>query len=1002
MIRSPSPASLLAILGGLAALYGAPQDLRAAHGAGPAFQDPAATAATTPDPWPAASAVLRKRCLSCHGGEQVKGHLRFATAATLAKGGSRGPVVDRGNLERSRILHVISYKDPELAMPPTGQLPAEEVEVLRTWVLAGAVWPEGEAGQLADPEQVPDEVNRMDPVEGARWWAYGPLVEPVLPAAREGAAEHPVDALLRARREAAGLAAAPEADPRTLVRRASFALTGLPPQPAEVESFVAAHLRDPAAAWSELVDRLLASPHHGEHWGRHWLDQVRYAETNGYERDGTKPNIWRYRDWVIEAINADMPYDRFVTEQLAGDELAAAGLSDDPAASRIATGYFRLNVWDDEPSDRAQARADEIADIVDTTGQVFLATTMGCARCHDHKADPVTARDYYAMTAWFNNIHGYEGGRTKEIADAPEPGQMTVPERDDKVAAVDARIEPILRELRIAVQGRDTPLPVALVHDARSKPQEWRYVRDAGAEGWHTPGFDDSKWRKGKAGFGAKGTPGSIVGTDWHQKEIRMRTRFRLEEIPEALVLSIHYDDDPVVYLNGVEVFRAKGYVTEYKEIQLPQEALSALVVGSNVIAVASTQDFGGQYIDVGLRTGWLGDFAETWRQRLSMEGAKFLSKERLDAGLALLAERQRLLEAPVAKPFPALVVAERGPRAPAQHVLQRGSAHAPGEVVAPAVPAVFAVTAGGQAAAPAEVQGDAESTGRRLAFARWLTTDGSFLTARVMANRTWQFLFGRGLCRSPGDFGRLGELPTHPELLDHLALRVIAMGWSQKQLIRYLMTSKAWRMSSEGRPEDLDRDPRNDLYWRFDPRRLRAEEFRDAVLAVSGQLNPGLHGPSVYPPLAEEVLATASRPNEAWRRSTPEDAVRRSIYVHVKRSLRVPLLEGLDQPSPDMPCPERFPTNVPTQSLMTLNGAFTNDSAAVLAKRLRDEGSDLAQRVDRGIRLALGRLPAPGEVARHERFVREQMTKQGLDEAGALQLFALVLFNLNEFLWVD
>jgi hypothetical protein len=294
-----------------------------------------------------------------------------------------------------------------------------------------------------------------------------------------------------------------------------------------------------------------------------------------------------------------------------------------------------------------------------------------------------------------------------------------------------------------------------------------------------------------------------------------------------------------------------------------------------------------------------------------------------------------------------------------------------------------------------------ARTSGRRRALVEWIFDGGAHVAARVEANRTWQFLLGRGICRSVGDFGRLGEEPTHPELLDHLAAELIERGWSRKSLQRYVMESAAYRRGSVGSAAALARDPRNDLFWRNDPRRLTAEEVRDAMLAASGELNLERFGPSVYPPLPAEVLATSSRPNAAWGRSSAADAVRRSLYVHVKRSLREPLLAVLDQPDPDMPCPERFPTNVPTQALLTLNGDFSQERAAAFAASL-EPVEETRAKLGRAVERALGRTADARQLDRAEAFVTRLVTEHGLDEPAALRLFALGLFNRNEFLWLD
>lgn len=953
--------------------------------------------------------LIERHCLPCHGGDARESGLSFADRGTFDHGGSRGPVVSAADPERSRLLEVLSYKNPDLAMPPSGELEPEVRAVFEAWVRAGAPWPEGEAGALADPQAHPLEGGALDP--GTPWWAYEALDLQASPPDVAGAA-HPIDAFIARGLAEQGLEAAPAAEPLAAFRRLTFDFTGLPPTTEQWREFEAQGASEGYdRAWQAAIERLLASPHFGEHFARKWLDLVRYAETNGYERDNPKQNIWRYRDWVVRAFERDLPYDRFAKWQIAGDELAAD--LEDPADREeawLATGYFRLGVWDDEPADRDQALADEIADVVDTTSQVFMATTLGCARCHDHKADPLLQKEYYAFTAHFAGLRGYGGGSFRDVLDPPRDGVRERSERDADLAAVEAELAALAREWQLlAPDPRGEAAVQVLLPDARSEAREWRYLEGAAPAGWQQPGFDDADWELGRAGFGAPGTPASRVGTEWRSDRIQLRTTFRLEAIPEALRLLLHYDDDVHVYLNGQEILHRTGYVVDYGAYQLGREALDALVVGRNVIAVDCIQDFGGQYVDVGLDTAVDRDAENSWLEQFERRIAEIPEGFLEPGSIELRAtdawiERGRLLSERVREPYRAQVVLERGPNPPEQYVHLRGSVHAPGERVEPGVPVAWSRSAR-EGAAPhtaGALSGPTNTAGRRRALAEWLFDGGAHLAARVEANRLWQQLFGRGLCRTSGDFGRLGELPTHPELLDYLAAELIRLDWSRKAFLRFLATSEAYRRSSEGPAESLAADPRNDHLWRRDPRRLTAEEFRDATLAVSGELNPERYGPWVYPPLPREVLETSSRPDAAWGRSAPEQAVRRSLYVHTKRSLREPLLAVLDQPDPDLPCPERFPTNVPTQALLTLNGQFTAERAAAFAEELMGAHSDPEARVAAALERSLGRSAAGDEVARNQAFLERLTTELDVAERDALELFLLGLFNRNEFLWLD
>ncbi len=975
----------------------------------------AAGPATPPRPgeapadFDAARPLLERHCLPCHGGDARESGLSFADRATFERGGSRGPVVAPDDPESSRLLEVLSYANPDLAMPPSGKLAPEVRAVLEAWVRAGAPWPDGPAGTLADPQSHPLEQSALDP--HAPWWAYEALdLEAAAPDV--AGAPHPIDAFILARLESQGLEPAPAAPPLAAFRRLTFDFTGLPPTPEEWRAFEAGCASDGFdAAWDAAIARLLDSPHFGEHFARKWLDLVRYAETNGYERDNPKENIWRYRDWVVRSFERDLPYDRFAKWQLAGDELAAE--LEDPADREeawLATGYFRLGVWDDEPADRDQALADEIADVVDTTSQVFMATTLGCARCHDHKADPLAQREYYAFTAHFAGLRGFGGGSFRDVLDPPRDGVRERSERDADLARVEAELALLAREWQIQAPDPRGEAPVqVLLPDARSDAREWRYLEGEAPAGWQQPGFDDSAWKLGRAGFGAPGTPASRVGTEWRSDRIQLRTTFRLEAIPDALRMALHYDDDVRVYLNGQEILHRTGYVVNYGQHQLGKRALDALVVGRNVLAVECIQDFGGQYVDAGLDTALDGEAENGWLEQLERRVAALGDAEWPPGSLEDRARRSwrrrvELQRERVREPFRAQVVLERGPEPPEQFVHLRGSVHAPGERVDPGVPVAW--SRGSRSGAAAHAMGarsaSTNTAGRRRALAEWLFDGGAHLAARVEANRLWQQLFGRGLCRTAGDFGRLGAAPTHPELLDYLAAELIRLDWSRKAFLGFLATSEAYRRSSAGPAASLAADPRNDHLWRRDPRRLTGEEFRDATLAVSGELNPERYGPWVYPPLPREVLETSSRPDAAWGRSAPEQALRRSLYVHTKRSLREPLLAVLDQPDPDLPCPERFPTNVPTQALLTLNGEFTAERAAAFAAELVAAHDVPQARVAAALERALGRAPEAGEVARNLDFLERLTGEFEVSELDALELFLLGLFNRNEFLWLD
>jgi hypothetical protein len=685
------------------------------------------------------------------------------------------------------------------------------------------------------------------PKSSETWWAYRELARPKVPPVKGAAwVRSPIDAFILAKVEARGLSPVPAASRAALARRACFDLTGLPPSPEEVDAFAADASPE---AYERLVDRLLSSPRYGEKWGRHWLDLVRYAETNGYERDGAKPQAWRYRDYVIRSFNADKPYDRLIQEQIAGDELEP--LTSD---SIIATGYYRLGLWDDEAADKEQARFDELDDILATTAQAFLGTTINCARCHEHKADPIPQADYYRMLAFFQDIPRY-GSEQHILTDITDLSRL--PEENARTAALFGR--------KAAVSGQIAAIEAAAIVKMSVEDQ-------------------------------------------------------RKTEGPEReKVLAVKLAD----YLTQ----EAKDRHRELK-----------------------------------------GELAE-------LEGK--LSRARV---LALSVNH-----------------CETAP--PATHVLFRGSAHAPGEEVQPGFPRALAKQ---DPVILPSTQG-ARSSGRRKVFADWVASPQNPLAARVIANRLWQHHFGRGLVRSPNDFGKLGELPTHPELLDWLASEIIDRGWSLKAMHKLIMTSSAFRMSSGEDPEGLAKDPANDLFWRFDMKRLSAEEIRDTVLTVNGSLNLSMGGPSVYTEVPKAVLQTASQPGNAWGTSPPAERDRRSVYIFIKRSLIEPVLGMFDLADPDASCAARFSTTVPTQALTSLNGDFFIVEARRFASRLlREAGTDPAARVRLALRLALTREPNAREVARNVSWLESLERDEGLSRESALEQFCLMVLNLNEFVYLD
>ncbi len=775
--------------------------------------------------------ILAKRCYACHGPDVAESGLSFVNReSALSETESGDHAIVPGDIDASLLIARVISTDENERMPPEGDpLKESEVEILRNWINAGAKW--------------------------QKHWAFEPLSHPQPPEATS-VDEHadavpqnnPIDAFIQASLATNGLVANPPADRRTLIRRAYFDLIGLPPSAEEITAFVNDTSHD---AFEQLIDRLLAMPQYGERFGRHWLDLVRYGETNSFERDNPKPNVWKYRDYVIRSFNEDKPYDQFVREQLAGDELDNV-----TTETLTATGYYRLGIWDDEPADPLQARFDELDDILATTSQVFLGLTINCARCHDHKIDPIPQTDYYSMLAFMADLTPY-GNR----GDQSSFNQIDIstPELNRQYDELDAQ--------------------------HRQAEQERTAIEQTGIE--------------------------KMSAEDQRATEGPKRERERVLKKN----LKQHLDD--------AQIARHEKLQDELKEIDSRRKTLPTreAVLG-------------------------LGRYE------------------------------------PLKPTF----------------VLFRGNPHSPTDEVQPDYPTLFDIE-------PPELESrdtSRGSAGRRRVLADWMTQSDNRLTSRVMVNRVWQYHFGRGIVRSSNNFGQLGTPPTHPELLDWLATFFVENGWRLKDLHRQIMTSRAYQMTSANTDEGLAVDPNNDFFWRFDPRRLSAEEVRDAVLAVNGSINKATYGPSFFPKLSAEVLSGQSRPGAGWGDSSEDECNRRSVYIHVKRSLVTPLLEAFDFPEPDRSCEARFMTLQPGQALSMLNSDFIHEQAAKLAKSIDAKSVSDDEVAKRAIRAVFARDATDEEVGRAVKLIADLEGNYSLSRERAVQLYCLTILNWNEFLFLD
>lgn len=801
--------------------------------------------------------LLAHNCIKCHGGKpKIKGGLNLTAHEGLLQGGDTGPAIDLANPAKSLLLEAVSYSNEDMEMPPKGKLADSDIAILKKWIEMGAPMP-ADAQKLGSKpaHKGTPQVN----AETRNHWSFKAVADQPLPAVKNKAwVKQPFDAFILAKLESAGLAPSSAVNKAALIRRVTYDLTGLPPTPKAVAEFVKDASPD---AYERLIDELLASPHYGEKWGRHWLDLVHYSETNSFERDNPKPDVWRYRDYVIQSFNSDKPYSDFIREQLAGDELESV-----TPDSVIATGYYRLGLWDDEPADGPQTRFDEMDDWLKVTSESFLALTIGCARCHDHKLDPVPQSDYYSMLAFFRDIRSFQNGND---------------------------------------------------------------------------------------GLGRRFATGN-----WHRK---LSDYIPADKIKQASK-GIFVDDTKYKQIESdlkrmIEAFRKK----------LPGGVRDDFVHESNQLAVLKTH-------------------------------GKLLDKGRVNHFRRLFNERAEIRKRMAVRDVK--VLAASAVTNPAQtHVMIRGNPTAKGKPVDPAFPLIITDK---KPLIPALKPGQ-KSAGRRLVLANWIASEKNPLTARVAVNRVWQHLFGRGIVRSPSDFGLAGIAPTHPKLLDYLAADFVKGGWRFKQLQKKLLMSSTYQMAAEYNSAAFLKDPMNNLFWRFNMRRLTAEEIRDSILVTNGRFNAKMFGPSIYTVIPREVLHSQSRPGAGWRPSNEQERGRRSIYIHQKRSLVEPFLEQFDLADMDNTCPVRFVTIQPTQALGMFNSEFVHQQADVFAKRVeKDAGTDVAKQVRRAMSLATQREPTSKEVVRGVKLIGALRATEKLSDHDALKYFCLVTLNLNEFFYLD
>ncbi|MDX1981968.1 MAG: PSD1 and planctomycete cytochrome C domain-containing protein [Bryobacteraceae bacterium] len=896
-----------------------------------------------------AIAVLEKKCFQCHGAAKM-GNLDLRTREGLLKGGEKGPSVVVGNAEQSPLIHRVSGKTaPKMPMAPVPELTAAEVATLREWINQGAKWNDAPAVAQAAPSG-----NKERPIteQDRQWWAFQAPVRHAVPKVNDPRwSRNPIDAFVASARGAKGLSAAPEADRATLVRRLYLDLVGLLPTPAEADAFV----KDTSPkAYENLVERLLASPHYGERWGRYWLDVVRYADSSGFEHDRDLATAWRFRDYVIKSLNEDKPYDRFLIEQLAGDEL------DEPTNDSLtATAFYRIGPRVRfREKDNPFYRYDYLDDVVRTTFQGFMGLSVHCARCHDHKFDPVSRMDYYRTLAMFFGFVNYDhpllpreqakewARKTREIVTAIEPLKKEVAkiEAPYRKAQFDAGLSRLPEEVQAAIR---------VPPDQRTAGQKLLAAQ-----------FE--------RGMGSGDGDPAFMGED-----------------PALALLTTAGQRAPNV--SGAPDYEGAGPRKAEAALRLSPADAERRKVLLERIAELRKQMPPTPYAVEGVRDG---DF------RLAPDGpgddplpGKTYRPDYPDLGEAHLPEPGMKYEVPWVR-FGAngLVVEDdnKAPVVPAGYitVLTKGT---PPPVAKP------------------PRRDDYVTSGRRRALAEWIASPDNPLTARVLVNRVWYWHFGRGIVQTPGNFGKMGIAPTHPELLDWLATEFVRQGWSIKSLHRLILHSETYRMASASYGAgNAEKDPENIYLWRYPVRRLDGEIIRDVMLSASGQINLQAGGPPFFPSIPLSVREGYRQGKWVLTKEGPE-TWRRSVYSYWKRGMKYPMFDVHDQPDLNVTTEKRNITTVPTQALTLLNNEFVLIQARHLAERVKKEaGDDAAAQVRTLYRIALSRSPGDTELAGQVKFLNAQREFQAARARGdgaalaALTDLAHVMLNANEFVYIN
>ena len=985
--------------------------------------------------------LLVRHCDECHGSKKQESGLRLDTRDAWREGGDGGPVIIPGDPENSRLIAAVKQDDPDLKMPPGGKkLRPDEIADLEQWIRQGAIDPRLAAAGVS--------AARMGLKEAQQFWSFQPVKKPPLPVPRDKTwSWTPIDHFILRELEKRQLTPVPVADRQTLIRRATFDLTGLPPTPAEISRFLEDDSKDPFA---RLVDRLLETRAYGERWGRHWLDVARYADTAGDGADYPVREAIKYRDWVIRAFNSDQPFNDFIRDQIAGDIRAPEGPAEEFASRVTATGFLAIGKrYGYKPSPDYQHL--DFADVIDSIGRSLLGLTLGCARCHDHKYDPVSAADYYALYGIMQStIWAFPGGeeqkRPSHFARLVSPQEATrrEAEKDTELATIDQQAQRLLDErTRIDPNWHAGGLDLGMEDQPIGKPLTAPWVCSGPIE---VRTESQSPFTHAHPA----GTRGVQIGSGLKTDGIRYVFKHQLKATPEK---KMYFNLD----FRTVAGSDQKGAYRFY----LGQGVVQSLAIECSITADAFAIRDGGDWdvirsletgtwytlqitIDPSSKTysGIVGpkdDLTEFSNRKLPSgwngiadcficDAAGHVAGPACARDIDNLGLQESPFPLPGSKPLapPAETEQDRSRIAEITRETERLTAHRKVIADRPPYDVAYGVSEGtpsdakvqlrGEPSKPGEeiprrflevlggdlIPADSRGSGRRQ-LAEWLTRDSNPLTARVFVNRVWQWHFGEGIVDTPSDFGSRGNPPTHPELLDWITAEFIDSGWSVKHLHRRIMQSRTYQLDSIDQEDNLRQDPDNRWHWRYSRRRLDAESIRDAMLAVSGHLDPTIPGAHPFPPV-ESWGFTIHHPFYAVY-----DSSHRSVYLMIQRNRRHPYLALFDAADPNLSVGQRQPTITPTQALYLMNSSFVHQQASGFAKRLLAISVDDDSRIRLAFEMGHGRHPGDDEITRAMSFLEDYLQKlagpgqpQPDHRLAAWSALARVILTSNAFLFVD